>query len=663
MGPSVDNAAKTKEELCSEVQELRQQLDQAQALARDNEALFRQVADHISSALWVCDAINSQILYVNRTYEKVFGQPPQALLQDPRCYLAPIHPEDRALASSLFDEPSKAGQSEVEFRVVRSDQSIRWVWGKRCSLQNAEGVTYRHIGIDEDVTERKAALELASKLTAIVEGSDDAILSIALDGAIMSWNPGAEKVYGYTGEEIIGKPFSTLFAAKQADEMQSILTKIRNGERVRSFETSQRRKNGRIIDVSITISPLINPMGRIVGASSIAHDVTEKKLLEEQFRQAQKMQAIGVLAGGVAHDFNNLLTVISGFSDMIYDALPPGDVTRDLVSQIRLAGDRAASLTRQLLAFSRRSVLRPSVLDLNAIVSSSERMLHRLLGEDIELTSALAPGLGRVRADAGQIEQIIINLAVNARDAMPEGGKLTFETANVELDANYCQTHSEVAPGPYVMLAVSDNGCGMTKETQARIFEPFFTTKEPGRGTGLGLAMVFGVIKQSGGHIGVYSELKQGTTIKIYLPRTWELATPSLAPPVPMPKGNEKVLLVEDEEGVRTLARLTLERCGYTILVARDGAEAVQIAEKHPGPIHLLITDVVMPGMGGQKLAEAMALCKPGIKALFMSGYTDDAVVRHGILHSEVPFLQKPFTPETIAQMVRKVLDAPVRPV
>jgi nitrogen-specific signal transduction histidine kinase/CheY-like chemotaxis protein len=393
-------------------------------------------------------------------------------------------------------------------------------------------------------------------------------------------------------------------------------------------------------------------------STCILRDVSERQKLEERFRQSQKMEAVGRLAGGIAHDFNNLLTVITGFSDLLLGK-PGSDATRrEYAGEIRKAGERAALLTRQLLAFSRQQILLPEILDLNAVVGEVDSMLRRLIGEDIDLKTPLAPNLGRVKADPGQIQQILMNLAVNARDAMPQGGKLTIETANVELDSAYARTHAEVKPGSYVMLAVSDTGTGMVAEIQARIFEPFFTTKEKGKGTGLGLATVYGIVKQSGGNIWVYSEPGRGTSFKIYLPQVGE-ATAAAAPPIPSEArtgASETILLVEDDRGVRALARRVLELHGFRVLEADRGEDALQISERHEGPIHLLLTDVIMPGMSGRALADRLGTGHPETRVLFMSGYTDEAIVHHGVLESGIAFLQKPFTPDSLARKVRETL-------
>jgi len=385
----------------------------------------------------------------------------------------------------------------------------------------------------------------------------------------------------------------------------------------------------------------------------------ELRKTEAQLLQAQKMEAIGQLTGGIAHDFNNMLTVIMGYSELMLQKLKADDPLRSEVEQIKEAGNRASLLTRQLLAFSRKQVLQPRVLDLNAVLTNLDKMLQRLIGEDIALVTMPAPGLGRVKVDPGQIEQVIMNLAVNARDAMPNGGKLTIETANVELDNAYAREHVSVRPGPYVMLAVSDTGCGMDAATQARIFEPFFTTKEPGKGTGLGLSTVYGIVKQSDGNIWVYSEPGRGTTFKIYLPRVEAVAEavePSGAAARTI-RGSETILLVEDENAVRALIRSTLQANGYTVLEAHHGKHAIQVCEQHAGPIHLMVTDVVMPEMSGRDLAERLKPSRPNMKVFFMSGYTDKAIVNHGELDPGTAFLQKPFIPDALARKVREVLD------
>ena len=409
-----------------------------------------------------------------------------------------------------------------------------------------------------------------------------------------------------------------------------------------------------------TAAPLRDSQGPLSGCVHVLHDITERRRLEEQYRQAQKMEAVGRLAGGVAHDFNNLLTAITGYSELLLARLQEEDTLRRYVEEVKKAGDRAASLTRQLLTFSRQQGLEPRVLDLNSVVANVDKMLRRVIGEDIELVTILVPDLGPVKADPGQLEQVMLNLAVNSRDAMPQGGKLTIETANVELAEASSHRHGELSPGKYVVLAVSDSGCGMTEETQAHIFEPFFTTKDQGKGTGLGLAMVYGIVKQSGGSVWVYSEVGRGTTFKVYLPQVNEKVTAQVPRPPPpvLTRGWETILLVEDEEPVRSLVRSVLEAGGYVVLEARHGEDALVVAEMHKGPIQLLVTDVVMPEMSGPELAEHLAPFHREMKVLYMSGYTEDAIQHHGVLASRTAYLPKPFTPETLARKVREVLNA-----
>lgn len=407
------------------------------------------------------------------------------------------------------------------------------------------------------------------------------------------------------------------------------------------------------------VQPLRDTEGLIQGVIGVALDVTDRERLTDQLRQSQKMQAIGELAGGVAHDFNNLLMVVKGHAQLLLERIADASPLRAGVQQVEKAADRAAALTRQLLAFSRKQVLQPRVLDMNEVVAGMIRMFSRVIGENIEMAFLPGGNLARAKADPAQIEQVLLNLVVNARDAMPNGGRLTIETSNVVLDRGYAATHANVEPGSYVMLSVTDTGCGMDEKTQSRIFEPFFTTKGPGKGTGLGLATVYGVVKQSDGYIYVYSEVDHGTTFKIYLPQV--NAEPDKLSSETDSKGHargtETMLFVEDEQSVRDLVREYLGRTGYCVLEASDGAQALKVAATHPGPIHLLITDVVMPHLSGPELASKLAPERPEMKVLYMSGYTDDTVFRHGVLEGGVAFLQKPFNLKVLAQKIREVLS------
>jgi two-component system, cell cycle sensor histidine kinase and response regulator CckA len=480
-------------------------------------------------------------------------------------------------------------------------------------------------------------------------------------------NDAAVVHYGYGRDELAGHVVS-IFAAPGVDAGPLVRGVDEPNIDVDESAIRHKKKDGTIIWVELKVHE-IDVDGRLACLASV-RDVTERKTAEDALRkseqqllQAHKMEAIGSLAGGIAHDFNNLLSVILSYAALIIDELPPGEQVRADVEQIQLAGQRAAQLTRQLLAFSRKQVLQLVVLDLNQIVADIEKMLGRLIGEDIQVSVLTERLLGKVHADAGQIEQILMNLVLNARDAMPVGGKLTIETSNVELDGAHAAEHSDSKPGSYVVLAVTDTGIGMDDATRARVFEPFFTTKGKDRGTGLGLATVFGIVKQSGGHISLQSELGNGTTFKIYLPRDDEATTTSeaIAPEVILLTGVETVLLVEDEKQVREIARAILRRNGYTVLDAQTGGDALLICEQYSGQIDLLVTDVVMPRMSGRHLAERLAPLRPRMQVLYMSGYTDDSIVHHGVLDGGIAFLQKPITPGSLLRKVREVLDGTKR--
>ena len=469
---------------------------------------------------------------------------------------------------------------------------------------------------------------------------------------VLEANAAASKLYGYDAEEFRALTLSDL---QSEEDAQRFLEAVRTGQ---TAATAWRHytKNSGIIDVEVALQE-IQYGGKTVHLALII-DVTDRRRLEEQLRQAQRMEAVGMLAGGVAHDFNNLLTIITGYSQLILNNLGPNDRNRHSAEQIMKAGERAAALTKQLLAFSRRQVLQPRVLDMNKLVDSLGAMLQRLIGEDIDLRLQLRTDLGRVNADPGQIEQVLMNLVVNARDAMPKGGTLTIETGNVELDDHYAGRHIAVKPGAYVLVAVSDTGSGMDDATKARLFEPFFTTKGSGKGTGLGLSTVFGIVRQSGGSIEVYSEPGRGTSVKIYLPRIDQPAhIESEAVRRKQARGTETILLVEDDEMVRTLVRETLEREGYKLIDAASPIDARKAAESFKGPIQLMITDVVMPKVNGRELAEQLVRQRPQMKVLYMSGYTDGAITNSGLLHKDVAFLQKPFTPAALIDKVRDVLE------
>jgi signal transduction histidine kinase/ActR/RegA family two-component response regulator len=438
------------------------------------------------------------------------------------------------------------------------------------------------------------------------------------------------------------------------------LVRALRGERVHNAEGTIVLQDAPPRSVLMSGRPLVDAQGRNLGAVIAIQDITERKQLEGQLRQAQKMEAVGRLAGGIAHDFNNLLNVITGYGEMLSDHFAAGDPMTARVDQIKKAAQRAAALTRQLLAFSRKQVIEPRVLDLNALLAETDNMLRRVIGEDVELITVQGQDLGRIKADPGQIEQIVMNLVINARDAMPQGGRLRIETANSDLDAAYVRQHPGARAGSYVMLAVSDNGVGMDAEIQSHIFEPFFTTKETGKGTGLGLATVYGIVKQNLGYIWLSSEPGKGASFLIYLPRVHEnLEAAQAREPARPPRGTETVLVVEDEDAVRHVIREALRQFGYTVLESGDAEEGLRLSETHAGPIQLLVTDMVMPKMNGWILAQQVQARRADIRVLYMSGYTDNSVVQQGVLERGLAFLQKPFTLKALAVKVRQTLDAP----
>ena len=628
---------------------------------RRNDEYLRLAMKAANMGVWNWDIAAHQTTH-SVELGLLFGLPAEAGTTSRDVLLARIHEQDRAPFDAIVRQALDSGLPyEAEYRVVWPDGSIHWLASRGQVQYDSAGKPVRVVGVALNITETKRAAEALREsnenLRMLIRVSPLAIVVFDGNANVLIWNLAAERIFGWTEEEVLGRP-ALHIPTDRRDEFDLLLEKGLQGKTESALEVDRLRKDGSVVNVNIWTTPLREDRGKVATLLVFIADNTERKSLEEQFRQAQKMEAVGLLAGGIAHDFNNLVTVISGYSELLLDSLPAGDSARESLLEIKKAAERAATLTRQLLAFSRKQVLEPKVLSLNAIVADSERILSRLLGEDVQLVVIRDSHLGRVRADPGQMEHVLMNLVVNARDAMPQGGKLTIETANAVLDESYGRTHGEVQPGRYVSLSVSDTGHGMDESTRARIFEPFFTTKEQGKGTGLGLAMVFGVIKQSGGHLSVHSEPGTGSTFKIYLPEVEAaLSVEKSHGLAPKHAGDETILLVEDEDGVRSLARHALESSGYTVLEAARGDEAILLAEGHSEPIHLLISDVVMPEMDGRMVADQVLAIKPGIKVLFISGYTADAVVRHGVMESEIAFLQKPFTPTTLAQKVREVLD------
>jgi PAS domain S-box-containing protein len=558
----------------------------------------------------------------------------------------------------------ESGESKTYEEFGTAAGVTRLYLATKSPFRDPSGKVIGLLGLCRDITDRKRAGEeirqSQEKLKIHIESTPLAVVEWDLEFHVTSWNPSAERLFGYSRDEALGKHASFIVPPQHRQHVDQVWQQLITRKGGSRSTNDNLTKNGRIITCEWYNTPLVDEADRVLGVASFVQDVTERIALEERFRQSQKMEAIGRLAGGVAHDFNNLLTVILGYAQILSDGLPPGRLA-DSTGQIKSSAERAAGITRQLLAFSRKQVLSPRIIDLNDILLNLDSLLRRLIGEDIEVLALPARDLGPVKADPGQIEQVIMNLALNARDAMPHGGKLTLETANLELDEAYSRQHPPIAPGRYVMLAVGDTGLGMTPEVQARIFEPFFTTKEVGKGTGLGLSTVYGIIKQSGGYIWVYSEPGQGTTFKIYFPQV-EQPVQALGvekrPSSSVQQGSETVLLVEDDPQLRELTSSVLTQCGYKVLVAGSPEEGLAIGKKHPREIRLLITDVVMPRINGRQLAEQVLRIAPDVRVLYISGYTDDAIVHYGVLDEGLWFLPKPFTMTALVNKVREVLDA-----
>ena len=635
--------------------------------AHETERL-RRFYDALSCGIIVQDAAG-KVVHANQAARELLGTTDVVLAGSPGADHRVVH-EDGSSAEGEAHPLSHARRTGLPVRGVvhgvrTGTPTERWCLVDAVPVFDpATGQLVEAIASITDITQRRRAetalLNASDTLSALIQASPLAIFAFDPDGKVTSWNAAAERMFGWRASEVLGHMLPAI-APDDVREFREHHQAVLEGQSFIDLETQWQRRDGRPVTLSLALAPLYGGLSEVRGVMVLAADLTERKKLESQLRQAQKMEAVGQLAGGVAHDFNNLLTAIIGYTSLLLKAVPSGDQKHEDLLEIDRAAARATELTQQLLAFSRRQMLQPTLLDLNAVLSDTMRMVGRLLGEQIELAILPDAGLGVVRADRGQIEQVIINLAVNARDAMPGGGKLTLETRNVRLDRNYASQHPGATEGDFIMLAVTDTGIGMSPATQARIFEPFFTTKERGKGTGLGLSTVYGIIKQSGGTIYVYSEPERGTTFKIFLPRVMApgpTEVPVLARPATV-CGNETVLVVEDEESVRVLTCRVLRTYGYTVLEAENGGEALLIAEQHPGSIHLLLTDVVLPRMSGRKLAERLVRSSTDLRVLYMSGYTDGSIVNHGTLDPGTAFIQKPFTPEALAQKLREVLDSP----
>jgi two-component system, cell cycle sensor histidine kinase and response regulator CckA len=627
----------------------------------DREELFHLISENAADMIAVVD-MDGKRIYNSVSYQKALGYSPEELQASSA--FEQIHPDDRARVKKAAEDARLSGTgTTLEYRLRHKNGAWLVLESTSSVIRNEKGGPEKLVIVNRDVTERKRAEEALRRSEAgfrsVVQDAPYGIYRANTAGRFLQVNPAMQKMLGYElTEELLSKDLtSEIF--RNPEEYRRLIEHLIHTEEIKDVEMEWKRKDGTPITVHCSGRRFNDDNGAPAYFDAFAEDVTEKRILERQLRMAQKMEAIGRLSGGIAHDFNNLLGVIIGYSRVLKRELGTNTALCEHALEIEKAGQRAASLTKQLLAFSRQQVLTPAILNLNSLASDMEKMLPQLLGEDIKVSMVLEPKLGNVKADQSQIEQVIMNLAVNARDAMPMGGKLKIETTNVELDQAYVWSHPGSKVGSYVLLAVTDTGTGMDAATLTHIFEPFFTTKELGKGTGLGLATVYGIVKQSNGYIGLESALGKGTSFQIYLPR--HAGQPAVDEQKPDAadnlRGSETILLVEDSEPLRKLAKTFLESSGFRVLSAESGEDALVVAARFGKAFDLLLTDVVMPGINGRVLAESLSPRQPGMKVLYMSGYTDSFIAGHGVLDPGIHLLHKPFIEEVLIRKVREVLD------
>ena len=651
LGPSVRRALR-------EVAQRREQR-QAEAALRESREGLALALKASGIGVWSWDTGDDRFECDGRMRELFGGAPGDSWL-DLGSLLARVYEDDRdRVESTLLEARSHESEFQFQFRLLAADGEIRHIATRGQFLPCQDGAP-RAIGACWDVTDEKREEQQRRLLSTVLESAVNAILIADAEGRISWVNAAFTDLTGYSPEEVVGQNPRILKSGKHDEAFYRKMWDTISRGNTWHGQLVNRRKDGSLYTEETTILPVLGVYGNIASFVCIKRDITLEVDLTRQLHQAQRLEAVGQLAGGVAHDFNNILTIISGNAELALADLPPQDPTADALCEIMEASRRAAGLTRQLLAFSRKQILQPRVLDLNVLVAGTEKMLRRLIGEDVALKTRLQPNLGAIKADPGQLEQILMNLAVNARDAMPQGGELTFETENVDIHETYpglggVQVHS----GGYVRLTVADTGQGIDEENRSRIFEPFFTTKEKGKGTGLGLSTVYGIVKQSGGYIWVESEPGKGTSFMVYFPQV-DSAPEQLRPHTTASAtgGGETILVVEDDSNLLKLASSILKRGGYDVLTAGNGVEALKLLEAHPQTIHLLVTDVVMPGMSGRVLSDRMRTLHSAIRVLYTSGYTDDAIVHHNVLEGGIHLLEKPYSQNALLGAVRRVLDS-----
>lgn len=628
----------------------------------EREELFHLISENAADMIAVVD-IHGKRIYNSLSYEKTLGYSSEELHKSSA--FAQIHPADRARVQKAADEAQRTGVgSTLEYRIQHKNGDWLVFESTSSVILNADGKPEKLVIVNRNITDRKRAEEALRRSEAgfrsMVEDAPYGIYRANIAGHLLQVNPALQRMLGYERREELLQKGLQKDIFRHAGEYQRLIEILSKTGEIKDMEVEWAKQDGSFITVHCS-GRRVNDEDKVaVYFEVFAEDFTEKRVLERQLRMAQKMEAIGRLTGGIAHDFNNLLGVIIGYSRVLKRSLGTGSALTEHALEIEKAGERAASLTKQLLAFSRQQVLTPTILNLNNLASDMEKMLLRLLGEDIGVSLLLDPALGNVKVDQSQIEQVIMNLAVNSRDAMPMGGKLKIETANVELDAAYARSHPGAKPGNYVRLSVTDTGTGMDPSTLAHIFEPFFTTKERGKGTGLGLATVYGIVKQSNGYINVESTLGKGTSFQLYLPRDADRTAVEEKPceSTDHLRGTETILLAEDSDALRKLAKSYLETAGFRVISADCGEAAVELAKNFAGSFDLLLTDVVMPGMNGRVLAEHLLARQPGMSVLYMSGYTDSFIAGHGVLEPGTHLLHKPFTEEVLLRKIRAVLDS-----